>query len=250
MNKLNSLILNWKKGTVKSTKELNKLGYSSQALKSYANSGWLSLVGRGAYKLFDDKLNWYGGLYCIQQQSPTIHVGGKTALAIKGYTHYVAIKPQFIDLFGTIGEKLPTWFTKQNWMDEVKFYTTNAFNYSISNLLIDASIDNIQLRISTPELAILEMLFLVPHVYSFDEAFLITESLLTLNPEILQELLDNCNSFKVKRLLLYFGERHNHFWFNELNQTHIDLGSGKRQIVENGKLNKRYNITVPREYYE
>jgi len=250
MNKLNSLILNWEKGTVKSTKELNKMGYSSQLLKSYATYGWLSLVGRGAYKLSNDQLNWYGGLYCIQQQNQTVHVGGKTALAIKGFTHYVAIKPQVVDLFGKIGDKLPNWFTNQSWMDELKFYTTNNFDYSDKKLLIDSSMNNIKLKISTPELAILEMLFLVPHVYSFDEAFLITESLLTLNPDTLQKLLDNCNSVKIKRLLLYFGEKHNHFWFNELNQTRIDLGSGKRQIVENGKLNKRYNITVPREYYE
>jgi hypothetical protein len=32
-----------------------------------------------------------------------------------------------------------------------------------------------------------------------------------------------------------------------LSESRIDLGSGKRQVVEGGRLDSRYNITVPRE---
>ena len=34
----------------------------------------------------------------------------------------------------------------------------------------------------------------------------------------------------------------------ELDLDKVNLGSGKRSIVQNGVLDKKYNITVPREY--
>jgi hypothetical protein len=43
-------------------------------------------------------------------------------------------------------------------------------------------------------------------------------------------------------------EKHEHNWLKELQLEKINLGSGNRVIVKNGVLNKKYNITVPREY--
>jgi hypothetical protein len=50
---------------------------------------------------------------------------------------------------------------------------------------------------------------------------------------------------KVKRLFLWFAERHHHAWLKSLDREGIDLGSGKRMIVRGGKLDTQYNITVP-----
>ena len=48
-----------------------------------------------------------------------------------------------------------------------------------------------------------------------------------------------------------FAEKINHPWFKKLNLGKIDLGSGKRVVFENGILDKKYNITVPKdESYE
>lgn len=49
----------------------------------------------------------------------------------------------------------------------------------------------------------MEMLYLVPKVHSFEEADLIMESLSTLRGDLLQKLLEKCNSVKVKRMFLY-----------------------------------------------
>ena len=43
-------------------------------------------------------------------------------------------------------------------------------------------------------------------------------------------------------------ENYDHPWMKELNLENINLGSGKRSIVTDGVLNKKYNLTVPREY--
>jgi hypothetical protein len=40
-----------------------------------------------------------------------------------------------------------------------------------------------------------------------------------------------------------------HDWFHELNLTGIDPGSGERQIVKGGRLDKKYLITVPKTGY-
>jgi hypothetical protein len=40
-------------------------------------------------------------------------------------------------------------------------------------------------------------------------------------------------------------EHHNHAWFKRLDQSSIDLGSGKREIVKGGILDKKYKIVVP-----
>jgi len=49
----------------------------------------------------------------------------------------------------------------------------------------------------------------------------------------------------VKRLFLWFAERHNHAWLQKLDRSGIDLGKGKRMLVRGGKLDTKYNITVP-----
>ena len=74
------------------------------------------------------------------------------------------------------------------------------------------------------------------------------EGLTTLRPKLVQRLLEECKSIKVRRLFLLMAEYSNHDWFKELNVEKIDLGSGKRVIVKNGVLDKKYKITVPSQY--
>ena len=70
--------------------------------------------------------------------------------------------------------------------------------------------------ISSPELAAMEMLYLIPNEQSFDEALKITEGLTTLRPQLVQSLLEECNSVKVKRLFLFMSEKCQHQWFKNL----------------------------------
>jgi hypothetical protein len=106
------------------------------------------------------------------------------------------------------------------------------------------------IRISSPERAAMEMLYLVPEKVSFEESLLIMESLVTLRPENVQKLLEICRFVKVKRLFMYMAEKHKHPWVGKLDLSRIDLGRGKRRIVSGGKLDPKYQITVPRERRE
>jgi len=91
-------------------------------------------------------------------------------------------------------------------------------------------------------------LYLVPAAQSFGEAAKIMEGLTTLRPQLIQDLLEECSSIKVKRLFLFISEKHDHQWVKELKFDRISFGSGKRVIEKNGILDKKYQITVPREY--
>ena len=94
----------------------------------------------------------------------------------------------------------------------------------------------------------MEMLSLVPKGQSFDEAAKIMEGLTTLRPQLVQNLLEECNSVKVKRLFLFISEKNEHSWLNELNIGKVNLGSGKRVIVEDGILDTKYKITYPKYF--
>ncbi|MFA7289222.1 MAG: type IV toxin-antitoxin system AbiEi family antitoxin domain-containing protein [Melioribacteraceae bacterium] len=248
MGKINQLIQQWQKGTVKTVKELSSLGYSPQALKNYTTYKWLSLLSRGAYKLYNDEVDWQGGLYCIQKKkNNTIHIGAKSALEYKGFAHYLSLGKTKVELFRNVNDSLPRWFTQQNWMSDLNLSKTSIFDYRGLRAYSSAIVNKIVVEISSPELAIMEMLYQVPKVHSFEEADLIMESLTTLRGDLLQTLLEKCNSVKVKRAFLYLSEKHNHSWLQDIDQTKIYLGSGKREIVKNGRLDKKYNITVPRE---
>ena len=68
-----------------------------------------------------------------------------------------------------------------------------------------------------------------------------------LRPKMVQTLLEQCRSIKVKRLFLHLGERCNHSWVAKLDLKRVDLGSGNRVIVPGGRLDSKYHITVERE---
>lgn len=54
-------------------------------------------------------------------------------------------------------------------------------------------------------------------------------------------------SVKVKRLFLWFADRHSHAWFERLDCNGLDRGRGKRMLFKGGKLDSKYWITVLKE---
>jgi hypothetical protein len=110
------------------------------------------------------------------------------------------------------------------------------------------SIRDWQMTISSPERAILELLYQVgDNGVDFKFVAEIFEGLTTLSPRLLNELLQNCSSRKIKRLFLFFANYYNFSWAKHISKD-IKLGAGKLQIVKGGNYNKTYMITVPKEF--
>ncbi|MEX2604508.1 MAG: type IV toxin-antitoxin system AbiEi family antitoxin [Gracilimonas sp.] len=244
MSKINQILRDWPTRTVITTEWLNEKGVSRQLADSYKKSGWLESFGMGAYKRPDEEIRWVGALYTLQKVSGyTVHVGGKTALEKHGLSHYIIKSDRaMVILWKKPSERLPEWFKKQVWNDYLKIRSANLFIESGAQSEI--VINGIEVNVSSPEQAFMEYLYDVPKHESWDEMNYISEGLVSLRPNVLQSLLKSCNSIKVKRLFLYLAEKHNHPWFKRLDVSKIELGSGKRQIVKGGKLDKKYQITV------
>lgn len=244
--KLNNLLVNWRSGAVYTSTWLSSQGFSSSSIAGYCQSNWLRSLGRGAFVKVGDTYDWSGALWAVQHQlGLDIHPGAKTALELAGYGHFLPLERQSVMLFGATGVKLPHWLRQQADLWQIQYFTTNLFERSLSLGLTEWRFRDLEVKISTPERASLEMLYLVPHSQSVEEAWLLMEGLVTLRPRLVQSLLAACNSIKVRRLFLYLAEQHQHPWFERLDVEAIDLGVGNRSIVGGGRLDPKYHITVP-----
>ena len=68
--------------------------------------------------------------------------------------------------------------------------------------------------------------------------------MVTIRPKLLQNLLENCTSIKVKRLFLYLASNLENDWYKKLDLSKIGLGTSTYKISENGKYIKEFNIVV------
>ncbi len=250
VNKINKILTHWPANAVYASSWLRKQGYSYELLKRYRKGGWLSSVGRGAVARVGDQVDWIGGVYAIQQQLElSIYIGGKTALELRGLAHFLPLgKGRQVYLFGRHPEKLPSWFEEHKWDVKPRYVFSRLFSSKTDVGFTDFKEGAFSVRIATPERAILEVLNFVPYEQSFEGAALLFEGLGTLRPQIVLELLNGCQSVKVKRLFLFLAEKNQHAWLERIDVKKINLGKGNRVIVPGGYFDPKYQITVPREY--
>lgn len=247
--RLNHLIGHIPAGIVLTLKWLKEQGISTKLAWWYVHSNWLERIGEEAYKKVGDQVEWAGAVSALQTQlNLSLHVGAKTALQLLGQAHFIPMQGiKRIQLFTRPGVSIPQWLRNEEaWKVEFKIYKTALFNDEIMTGLVERTVDGVNLFISSPERAILEVLYLVPKEQPFDEVVSLAESLGQLRPLVVQSLLEQCKSIKVKRLFLHLAERFQHTWLTELNLKKIDLGHGKRVIGSGGHYDPKYQISVPR----
>ncbi|PWB41007.1 MAG: hypothetical protein C3F19_08410 [Rhodocyclales bacterium] len=247
--KLNQLLQSWPRGTVVQLGWLARHGVSQPLAARYRSSGWMEAVGRGAFARTGDTVGWEGAAYALQAEpEATLHPGGRTALELLGYSHFLRLAPRrTVFLYGKPGERLPKWMRDHDWGADVHLLPSCMRGDNVANLgLVDHSFGTFALRVSAPERAILELLDGLPYQLSFDEAQLVMEGLTTLRPSLLQPLLEACTSIKVKRVFLYLARKAGHAWYGRLDKSRLDLGKGKRVLVRGGRLDAEFMITVPR----
>ncbi|MBI4524044.1 MAG: type IV toxin-antitoxin system AbiEi family antitoxin domain-containing protein, partial [Deltaproteobacteria bacterium] len=186
-------------------------------------------------------------LYAIQEQMGlAIHAGGKTALQMQGYAHFLPMgKGQTVSLFGPPDVKLPAWFKQHRWGINIRYAATKLFAGQVDQGLTKKDMGRYSVKVSAPERAMMEVLYRVPLVDSFDEAKLLMEGLTTLRPRVVQNLLEKCASVKAKRLFMLLAENCKHPWVRKVDLSKVDFGKGKRALVKGGRFDPKYQITVP-----
>lgn len=245
-SKINQFLDEHKPGTVCLASWLEAQGISYELQKRYRQSGWLESVGKGAFKRPKEEIQWQGGLYALQKQVDLpIHAGALTALAMQGLAHYFRVARERVFLFSPYKTHLPVWYKNYTWGNPIKHVQTSFLPRKLG--LTEGELKTFSITISTPERAILECLYLAPSQVDLVECYQVMEGLVNLRPKLLQELLEQCASVKVKRVFLYMAQKVGHQWLSRLDRDKIDLGKGKRSLVKGGVLDAEFQITLPRE---
>lgn len=236
------ILINIPNGVVLTSKWLKQKGISTNLLKIYRKNHSIYSISRGAYVKINDIPTMEGAIFALQQDEVNIHIGGQSALSrYHNVWHYLR-KKQKCTLFSTKKSILPQWF-KTAFLNE---YTYCNYLFLPTDMGIEHRDTGLGFKIlvSSPERAFLELLYSCPDDLSVQEAYEVLELLPTLRPQILQDLLNNCASIKVKRLFIYLSSKINHTWYEALDLKKIDLGTSVYKIDDNGKYVKEFNIIV------
>lgn len=243
--KLMTLLEQWPAGFVATSTWLQTFGISTQLTQRYLKSGWIEPLGRGAYKKAKDTVTWYGAIASMQKQlSLPVHLGGPTALAAQGMAHYVRMGKERVFLFSQLQQKLPKWFQVYDWGQPLEHVTTTFLPEKLG--LHEQEYDGIPLKISSRERAILESLYLSPRYFDLLECYQMMEGMHDIRPNMVQELLEQCRSVRVKRLFLYMAKKASLPVLGHLDLGKVDLGKGDRSIVKHGVYDAEFKISLPK----
>jgi len=270
-SKLNHLQRDLPDGLLATAAWLKNKGYSDQLLKKYRESGWLVSPAHGIYRRPGPPLKWQHVVYSLGQMlKRPPHVGGLSALELRGYAHFLKPRgPGRIHLYGD--GPLPAWVEKLNLPEKFVEHRNRLFRQrqQVAGLMGNdrtgetRTTDALQggltaepwgpwdwdLVYSTPEQAILEFFDEVPRNQSVEHARELMQGLSDLSSRRVLKLLQVCKSVKVKRLFLALASHTNHTWAKSVAEAadrgEVDWGKGKRALVRGGKLDPKYLITLP-----
>jgi hypothetical protein len=244
--KINQLLQKQPSGALFFSSWMKENGISYELQRRYRDSNWLTPVGAGVMVRTGENPTIYGTLSSLNKQTDKhFYVGGLSALELAGYTHYVPMGRQVVYVGYPKDEWVPVWLKKYDWGLDLLCITSEYFDSDtgITTMMQGA----FEILVSAPERAFMECLNLVPKQYNLMDLYYLMEQLTALRPNMLQALLEQNTSVKMKRLFLYMAEKAGHVWFNDLDLQKIDIGSGKREIVQNGVYDSKYQIIIPEE---
>jgi hypothetical protein len=247
-------------GMITSRQWLMEKHLSRHAIDNLVKSGQLEVVANGAYARPPSVVSWQAVVCSLQTMFHfDLVVGGLTALELQGLGHYIPMSSR-TQAHLYISQAPPSWLSrilkdvvfiyhsniellgrtgKKSQDDHALGLYTTTYNWKQGMR---------PLVLSTTERAILEVMAAVPKYVSFEHAEQLMQAMTALSPRRLQELLEKCHNIKVRRLFLWMAERQNYPWLHKLERDKIDLGSGNRMLFKGGRLDKKYKITVPRQY--
>jgi predicted HTH domain antitoxin len=257
-SKLNWLLSNITPGNLALQSWLSAHGISPQLTRKYTQSHWLTKLRTGVYLRPGRSPQWQDAVHClIEQSNIPVRIAGLTSLNLQGKSQYLTILEPSIWLALPPDASLPTWFREfshdangnsENKNPQWEPIKIGKITSIAENDIIEIQTGGLILPASKQELAIYEILEAVPKLISFEHAAELFQGLINLSPRKIQSLLERSNSIKTNRLFLFLAVYYQMPWLSRLNDAEINLGSGKRQIVKGGKLDKTYQITVPEKF--
>ncbi|MDR2213778.1 MAG: type IV toxin-antitoxin system AbiEi family antitoxin [Pseudomonadales bacterium] len=208
---------------------LKSFGVSAKLAARYAQSGWLVRLGQGVYAWPNDAFDANGALLFLQRLVASLHVGGKSALALQGVRHNLGLQDTLV-LWGETRFVLPPWFTGRF---PARYVNARLFDWPDSGLaaktLHTPPGQPQGLRVAVPERAVLELLYDAGTRESLEEARNLFDGLRSPRKALLGQLLSCCTSVKAVRLFLTWARETSVVDVDELLQQYpVRTGSDKR----------------------
>jgi hypothetical protein len=228
LSKINQLEKALPEGLLVDAAWLEKRGYYRSLRKRYVDDRWLEQPAYRVYRRPRGALSWEQVVISLQTLLEVpVTVGGRTALELQGYAHFLARAQTDVHLYGR--QPPPSWVYKLPLPARFVFHKSDrlfrndpttrgltSLDWNVrtgegrSNDLLHGGF-NVQpwghwgwpLTLSTAERAVLELLDELPDRESFHQADKLMEGVTNLSPRRLQKLLEDCKSVKVKRLLFF-----------------------------------------------
>jgi len=182
--------------------DLAKRGMDAKSASFHSHSGWLVRVGHGVYALPGEEVTSLAATRLLQRHVDGLHVGGKSALALHGVRHNLSTR-ETLALWADQRFVLPKWFATR-FPSRARFTPIfGAPDPALNRLTISTPPGVLEkLRVSTPERAVLEMLYDAGVHETLDEARSIFEGLRNPRIQVVGRLLSACTSVKAVRLFL------------------------------------------------
>lgn len=202
VNPIKRLIQGVARGTPLDLADLARHGVDAKAASSYARNGWLVRVGHGVYALPGDEVSSLSAVRLVQRHVEGLHVGGKSALALHGIRHNLAMRETLV-LWANQRFTLPKWFATRFPSRAVPATLFEPLESVLARKTLSTPPGVLEgVRVSVPERAVLEMLYEVGTNESLEEARHVFEGLRNLRTNVIGELLSACTSVKAVRLFL------------------------------------------------
>ena len=249
-SKLNFLLAQLPRSTVITPAWLRAIGIDRNLTAHYLRSGWLASVGTGAYTRFGEKPDWAGALWGLQQAGHPVWAGGLTALELLGLAQNIPLGAAPVFLYAQPGTKLPAWARKGGWFRPLALQAPALFSQAPPDKVsyCTATVGELTLQISTAERAVFELAYGVHDEASFEQLDHAMQGMMTLRPEAMQVLLEACALVRVTRLVLLLADHYQLPWLKRVDQSRLDLGSGKRQLWAGSTIHPTFHISVPKGF--
>lgn len=248
-SKINWLVSQIAPGSLVLQPWLLENGISYSLTQKYTQSGWLEKLFTGVYYRPDPKKNkqpnWADALQALTEQLHlSVHLSGLSSLTHQGLSHYLPLKTESVWICVRSKQSLPKWFREfpdHSWLFNSNKKLTKLLESDFTTVVVNGT----ELKASKPELAAYEVVDSIGRDLSFEYAAELFQGLVNLSPRKVQSLLVRSQAIKTNRVFLFLSHYHGHQWVKHLDESLISLGSGKRQVVSEGRYDEKYKITVP-----
>lgn len=233
---------------------LEARGWGAHSLDNALKSGKLVALTPGVYARPALPVTWQGLVASLPRlESQPILVGGLTSLRLQGFAQYLNLGGTETVVLVSSGS-CPAWLERTFRAIETTLVWQGGRRLWSQGWPSHPAVRQVPwqdrgavLAASAPEQAFLELLASVPEGVGLEHAEELLQGLTQLSPKVLEALLRECRSIKVKRLFFWLADRQNHVWRKRLDAMSFDLGTGNRLLVKGGRLDPVYHITVPQE---